>query len=159
MGLCSQIWALPLLIALEVIPKSVNHWARWAISTLLVGHPYVHAILVAITSRNAGTVRTRTVASALYNMCVQASSIISSNIYRDDDKPLYRRGNKVLIGLCCYNFALFVGAKLYYAAINRKREKVWSALSKEEKETYLETTSDKGNKRYVYAGGLDQSVC
>lgn len=114
---------------------------------MLVGHPYVHAILVAITSRNAGTVRTRTVASALYNMCVQAGSIISQNIYRDDDKPLYRRGNKVLIAICCWNYAVFIGAKLYYVWVNGKREKVWDSMSKEEKEAYLETTKEKGNKR------------
>ena len=79
-GLVSQIWALPLLIALETIPNKTGHWSRWTLSTLLVGAPYVHAILVAITSRNAGSVRTRTVASALYNMCVQASSVIGSNV-------------------------------------------------------------------------------
>ncbi|KAF2190867.1 MFS general substrate transporter [Zopfia rhizophila CBS 207.26] len=146
-SLFSQIWAMPLLIALVVIPGATSHWAKWVISTLMVGHPYMHAILVAITSRNAGTVRTRTVASALYNMCVQASSIISQNIYRDDDKPLYRRGNRVLIGICAYNFALFIVAKLYYLSINRKREKIWDAMSKDEKERYLNTTTDKGNKR------------
>jgi len=81
LGMLSQFWPLPCLIALEVIPANTSAWARWALSTLLVGHPYIHAILVAITSRNAGTVRTRTVASALYNMTVQAGSIISSNIY------------------------------------------------------------------------------
>jgi hypothetical protein len=107
----------------------------------------VHAILVAITSRNAGAVRTRTVASALYNMCVQASSIIAQNIYREDDKPLYRRGNKVLIGICAYNFVAFIGAKLYYVYINKKREAVWSLMDKEQREAYLETTTDKGNKR------------
>jgi hypothetical protein len=115
----------------------------------MVGHPYIHAILVAITSRNAGTVRTRTVASALYNMCVQASSIISSNIYRDEDKPLYRKGNKILIAICCYNFALFVGAKVYYVRVNRRREDIWSRMGKDERETYLETTTDVGNKRQV----------
>ena len=35
-----------------------------------------------MTSRNAGSVRTRTVGSALYNMSVQASNIISSNVSR-----------------------------------------------------------------------------
>jgi hypothetical protein len=113
----------------------------------MVGHPYIHAILVAITSRNAGAVRTRTVASALYNMCVQASSIIAQNIYREDDKPMYRRGNKVLIGVCAYNFVAFIGAKLYYVYINKKREEIWIQMDKQERERYLETTSDKGNKR------------
>jgi len=122
-GLMSQVWALPLLIALEVLPTKASHWARYVLSILLVGNPYVHAILVAITSRNAGTVRTRTVASAFYNMCVQASSIIGSNIYREKDKPLYRTGNKVLIGICVYNFVLFIGAKLFYVHVNRQREK------------------------------------
>ena len=79
-GLVSQIWALPILIALETITGSTGAWAKWALSTLLVGSPYVHAIIVAITSRNAGSVRTRTVASALYNMTVQASSVIGSNV-------------------------------------------------------------------------------
>lgn len=79
-GLVSQIWALPLLVALELIPSATSHWVKYALSVLLFGSPYVHAILVAITSRNAGTVRTRTVASALYNMCVQASSIIGTNV-------------------------------------------------------------------------------
>lgn len=35
---------------------------------------------VAITSRNSGTVRTRTVGSSLYNMAVQTSNIISSQV-------------------------------------------------------------------------------
>jgi len=146
-GLASQIWALPLLIALEKIPGNTSPWAKWTLSTLMVGHPYVHAILVAITSRNAGAVRTRTVASALYNMCVQSGSIIAQNIYREDDKPLYRRGNKILIGVCAYNFTAFIGAKLYYVYVNKKREETWSRMDKQERERYLETTSDKGNKR------------
>ncbi|CAO2650866.1 Nn.00g091630.m01.CDS01 [Neocucurbitaria sp. VM-36] len=146
-GLLSQVWALPLLIALEFLSSHASPWSRWILSTLLVGHPYVHAILVAITSRNAGAVRTRTVASAMYNICVQASSIISQNIYRDDDKPLYRRGNKVLIGICAYNFAVFIGAKIYYVTVNKRRHALWNSMSQYEKETYLETTKDRGNKR------------
>lgn len=128
-GLISQLWALPLLIALELIPSATSAWAKYVLCILLVGSPYVHAILVAITSRNAGTVRTRTVASALYNMCVQASSIIGSNIYRDEDKPMYRKGNKILLGICAYNFVLFIGAKLFYVYINKKRDETWNAVS------------------------------
>lgn len=164
-GLMSQLWALPLLLAFENVTTTTAPWIKWALSTLLVGHPYVHAINVAITSRNAGSVRTRTIASALYNMCVQASSVVGSNvrifvlisfflhfpplarldyvvskplfkyfnfsqqrefnmkifsqIYRDEDKPLYRKGNRILIGICCYNIFLFIGAKVFYAMKNR----------------------------------------
>ena len=87
-GLVSQIWCFPILIALETISKKTGPWPKWALSTLLVGNPYVHAILVAITSRNAGSVRTRTVASALYNMCVQASSVIGSNVRASSFYPV-----------------------------------------------------------------------
>jgi len=79
-GLISQIWCLPLLIASELLPGDASRWVKFTLATLLVGAPYVHAINVAITSRNAGSVRTRTVASALYNMFVQTSNIIGSNV-------------------------------------------------------------------------------
>ena len=60
----------------------------------------------------------------------------STQIYRDDDKPLYRRyvtaapplflcqlisavrGNKVLIAFCVYNAALYIGAKVFYVRVN-----------------------------------------
>lgn len=79
-GVGSMLWCLPLLIALEVLPADANPWGRWIIIVLLVGAPYVHAAIVAVTSRNAGSVRTRTVATALYNMMVQVSNIIANNV-------------------------------------------------------------------------------
>jgi len=80
LGVVAEGWALVLLIALECLPGDASAWVRWVLVTLLIGMPYVHAILVAITSRNAGTVRTRTVATALYNMMVQVSNIIGNNV-------------------------------------------------------------------------------
>ena len=76
----SQIFVLPLLIALETLPKDRSPWATWILSVLIYAMPYVHPVLVAITSRNAGSVRTRTVASALYNMTVQASNIYGAQV-------------------------------------------------------------------------------
>ncbi|PGH16708.1 hypothetical protein AJ79_01581 [Helicocarpus griseus UAMH5409] len=147
LGVINQTWSLAMVIALVLISPDESPWARWVINTLLIGAPYIHPIIVAITSRNAGSVRTRTVASAMYNMCVQASSIIASNVYREDDKPLYRRGNKALIGVACLNIVLFIATKLYYVQRNKSRERIWNAMTTEEKETYLATTTDKGNKR------------
>jgi hypothetical protein len=135
---------------LEVLPADTNKWVKYTLGILLVGAPYVHAIQVAITSRNAGSVRTRTVASALYNMTVQASNVIASQIYRTDDAPLYRTGNKVLIGIVAYNIALYICTKLFYVWRNNVRDKRWRAMSQEERETYLATTTDKGNKRLTF---------
>lgn len=80
LGVGVEIWCLVLLIALETLPERSMPWPRWAILTLLVGAPSVHPVVVALTSRNAGSVRTRTVASALYNMSVQVSSIAGANV-------------------------------------------------------------------------------
>uniref|UniRef100_A0A093VJ02 Putative transporter n=1 Tax=Talaromyces marneffei PM1 TaxID=1077442 RepID=A0A093VJ02_TALMA len=99
LGAFAEIWNLIFLIALEVLPANKSTWSRYVLLILLIGSPYMHAVIVAMTSRNSGSVRTRTIASAVYNMTVQASGIIGTNIYRSDDAPLYLRGNKVLIGI------------------------------------------------------------
>ncbi|KAL1961791.1 hypothetical protein VTN77DRAFT_1041 [Rasamsonia byssochlamydoides] len=147
LGAMAEVWNLVLLIALEVLPADASPWARWTILILLIGSPYMHAAIVAMTSRNAGSVRTRTVASALYNMTVQASNIIANNVYRNNDKPLYRTGNKVLIGLAAYSFVLFIAAKFYYDWKNKTRAAKWNAMTTEERDAYLAANNDSGNKR------------
>lgn len=80
-------------------------------------------------------------------MTVQASNIIGINIYRTDDAPYYHRGNTVLIAIAVYNIFVMVGTKLFYVRTNKKRAAQWDAMSKEEKDHYLTTTKDRGNKR------------
>lgn len=146
-GVYNALWLFPLLFVLRFMDLERNPWGKFVITTLIVGHIYVHAILVALTSRNAGSVRTRTVGSALYNMCVQASSIIGSNIYRTDDKPRYVRGNTILLVLNGFALLAFVGAIYYYKWRNATREAIWSRMTDEERKEYLKTTKDEGNKR------------
>lgn len=76
----SQVYMLPVLIAMVVLPISRSAWVTWVLCVLLYAQPYVHAIFVGLTSRNAGSVRLRTVATALYNMSVQLSNIIGTNV-------------------------------------------------------------------------------
>lgn len=83
-------------------------------------------------------------------MTVQASNVIASQIYRADDAPLYKTGNKVLIAITAYNMVLFVGAKLFYMWRNTIRDKRWTSMSQEERETYLATTTDTGNKLLTF---------
>ena len=143
----SQIWILPFLAALIAIPTAASPWIRYALMTGLLSYPYCHAILVAWNAANSNAVRTRAVSAALYNMTVQSGNIIATQIYRDDDKPLYRRGNKVLLGICAANIALFYLAKLFYIWRNKVRDNKWNAMTKEEQDNYILTTKDEGPKR------------
>ncbi|KAG9095007.1 hypothetical protein FRC07_011165, partial [Ceratobasidium sp. 392] len=144
-----QLWALPLLITLYTFNRNTSQWAYFAVVTLVTGFPYIHPIQVAWASRNSYSVRTRTVSAAVYNIrnIWLTSSGTKANIYRADDKPLYKRGNRVLIGICSMNIVLYGLIFLFYRAINKRRDKIWNAWTKEEQARYLETTTDKGNKR------------
>ncbi|KAJ5765886.1 hypothetical protein N7520_005445 [Penicillium odoratum] len=146
-GAAVEVWNLVLLIALEVLPEKKLPWPRFAILTLLVGSPSIHPVIVALTSRNAGSVRTRTVATALYNMSVQISSIAGANVYRTHDAPYYKHGNKVLIALAVVSLFLFIGSKFYYDWCNKRNAAKWDAMTSEQREDYLRETPIMTNKR------------
>lgn len=130
-----------------VVPNFTN-WEYFGIATAFLSYPWVHAIQVSWVSTISGTVRTRTVASALYNMSIQLSSIIGSNVYQASDAPRYYTANKALLGLVVFNMVIvYPGTWLYYTTINKKRDKVWDAMTSEQKSEYLRTTKDEGNKR------------
>jgi hypothetical protein len=80
-------------------------------------------------------------------MFLHAGVITSSNIYRADDAPLYRRGNSILIAIACLNLALYALAKIYYTWRNRSKDIKWQALTPEEKLVYLSEHKDLGNKK------------
>lgn len=89
-GLLAQLWALPFLVFLYVVDiNAINRWTAFAIMTVLLSYPSVHAIQVGWNSRNSNSVRSRTVSAALYNMAVQTSGIIASNIYREGRKSIF----------------------------------------------------------------------
>jgi len=45
--------------------------------------------------------------------------LMISQIYRDDDKPLYYRGNTALVCIAIYNIVLMVAAKTFYVRTNK----------------------------------------
>jgi hypothetical protein len=147
MGVLTQLWALPLLIVELVAVDRISAWSQYAVTLFLVAMPLMQAAHVGWASRNSNTVRTRAVSAALYNIMIQLSGIASSNIYREDDKPLYHRGNKQLIAINVACMAANVFAKLYYTYRNKSKTTKWNAMTKHEQEVYLATTTDKGNKR------------
>nr|UWK20152.1 major facilitator superfamily transporter (MSF) [Trichoderma cf. fertile] len=143
----SNIWIFPWLIALVTLKADASPWVRYALLTGLLSYPYCHAIVVSWNAKNSNAVRTRAVSAALYNMFVQSGNIISSNIYRDDDQPLYRRGNKILLAINCFNIVLFYLVKAFYIWRNKVRDRQWNAMTKEEQEDYSLNTKDEGMKR------------
>ncbi|KAF5541788.1 nicotinamide mononucleotide permease [Fusarium phyllophilum] len=166
LGLAVQIWKLPFMIYLYVVDMStVNRWVSFAVLTLLLGSPtgeltlpltYIlptniifqaHPIQVSWNSRNSNTVRLRTVSAAVYNMSVQSAGIIASNVYRKDDAPRYREGNKNLLAIIALNVTLYLLTRTYYIWRNKSRDKIWDGMDDEQKKHYLDTTKDEGNKR------------
>ncbi|KAM5353492.1 hypothetical protein ACJ41O_000142 [Fusarium nematophilum] len=146
-GVFTQLWYLPNLIAMSVLPGDASPWAQYAIVTALLSYPSPHAMHVGWASRNSNSVRTRAVSAAMYNMMVQLARVIYSNIYREDDRPEYRRGNRQLVAICCMNICIYLLAKLFYIWCNKKREKEWTAMTEEERMHYLNTTKDKGSSK------------
>lgn len=142
----ANLWMLPFFIALVAIPEP-SHWLRYGLMTGILSYPYCHAIVAGWNAKNSNSVRTRAVSAALYNMTVQTGNIVGVNIYRDDDKPLYRRGNKILLAICCFNIVLFYSVKAFYIWRNKLRDARWNAMTKEEQEDYILNTTDEGMKR------------
>lgn len=129
-------------------PNARHAHLSQGLATALLSYPYTHPIQVGWCSRNSGAVASRTVNASLYNMFVQLSSVIAANVYRADDAPRYRRGNRVLISIACVNLlVLYPGTKAYYVWRNRRRDAVWGAMTPEEQANYLATTKDVGNRR------------
>jgi hypothetical protein len=205
--LVSQIWMLPLVLALELLPAKASPWVWYSVTILLVGYPYIHAILGASSllrvcrvwsgrvtdmCRQSQLPRAMPAPSAPAQSAVRCTTCVCKlatssrptyvpppfplcpsptlvylipsfffpqpltrqdthpppfQIYNAPDAPLYRTGNKVLLGLVAWNFVLIISIRYYYKWRNSQRDKVWNSLVQEERDNYLATTKDQGSKR------------
>lgn len=146
--LIAPLVLIPFLAILNWWPGSmVLPWPTWFLVTMVLATPYIHAICVAWVSRNSNSIRSRTVCSAIYNMITQCGSIFASNLYREDDMPLYRRGNAHLFYLALLVVPLLLAVKMYYVWRNKQKESAWNDMTPEAREYYVKYTTDEGNKR------------
>ncbi|KAI1857493.1 hypothetical protein JX265_011228 [Neoarthrinium moseri] len=147
-AILQPLWTLPCILALRFWEGTFeNAWGTYTTLMVLLSYPYCHAILVGWCSKNSNTVGTRTVSAALYNMSVQTGSVFASYIYREDDKPHYRRGNSTLLLVNLASVLVFLLTKLYYVYRNRQREWQWRALSEEQRAEYRRNTMVQGSRR------------
>lgn len=80
-------------------------------------------------------------------MCVQLGSVVSAYIYVDEDAPLYHRGNFNLFIINVLSIVLFLLTKVYYIWRNKQRDKLWNALTEDEKKAYTANTKVQGSAR------------
>ncbi|KAI1333321.1 MFS general substrate transporter [Xylariaceae sp. FL0255] len=141
-------WTLPCIIALRWWPGSyTDRYGTYALVTVLLSYPYCHAILVAWVSKNSNNVGSRGVSSALYNMGVQLGTIIANFIYENNDKPLYHKGNEVLLAINLLAIVMWVATKFYYIWRNKQKDAVWNAMTPEEQGDYIKNTKTVGSRR------------
>lgn len=67
--------------------------------------------------------------------------------YRQDDKPLYKRGNRNLIIVNVLSLLLFVFTKFYYVYRNKQRDREWAKMTPEEQVAYTRNTEITGSRR------------
>lgn len=146
----NALWVVATLIPLRYWPGSgqpEHAWGTFAILTVLLGHPPLTALSTSWCSANSNSVKTRAVSAAVVNMFSQSDSIVGANIYRMDDAPLYHRGNTQLIGIAFGGFGIAALSRFYYQFRNKQKDKKWQKMSEKERQDYITTTTDEGNKR------------
>lgn len=149
-AMLQPLWTLPCILALRFwsgANKAKDAWPTYALMTILLSYPYCHAIVVGWCSRNSNNVATRSMSAVFYSMCVQLGSVAANTIYREDDKPKYHRGNTNLIIINLLVIVLFLGAKAYYVLVNKRRDRIWTAMTVEEQVRYTIETKTSGSKR------------
>ncbi|ODQ80437.1 hypothetical protein BABINDRAFT_161375 [Babjeviella inositovora NRRL Y-12698] len=147
-SLCQPIYTVPLLGVLCWWQGAMhNKWATYAVTSLILGNPYIHAVCVGWCSTNSNSVKSRTISASLYNIFCQLGGILSANIYRTSDLPLYKRGNKVLFAIAFILVPILLGTRQYYVWRNKQRDTIWDAMTEDERKSYIEDNKDLGNKR------------
>ncbi|EGV66725.1 MFS general substrate transporter [Yamadazyma tenuis ATCC 10573] len=149
-SLLPQIWLLIFIIIEYTSVEKLSPWSQYAIEFFVLSTPSAQAIIVSWCSRVSYSVRARAISAPMSNIGIQLAGIIGNNIYRADDAPYYKRGNRVLIGIAAMNIVLFILTKLYYIWRNKTKREKWNSFTEEEKEDYLAKHHDDGNKRLDY---------
>ena len=141
-------WVLVCLIPFLAWPGFMkDQWGTYALLTMLLAHAPSWPISITWCLSNSNSVRNRTVLVAVVNIFSQIAGIISANIYRKDDAPMYRRGNKQLIAIAAAAFVWCLLARVWFGWRNHWKQKKWNAMTPEEQDDYMMNTTDEGNKR------------
>ncbi|THV97644.1 putative MFS transporter [Aureobasidium pullulans] len=142
---------IPLFAALLILPPHGYSWVRFAIITLIIGSPSSHPIMASWISVNSFDPKKRGITIALFGTFHEIGSIAAAQIYRDDDKPYYYTGNKVLISICAVSIVGLLIHREVLKHINRKKQRAWESLSEVEQREYSKNQEHSiGNKSLTF---------
>ncbi|THX98258.1 putative MFS transporter [Aureobasidium pullulans] len=142
---------IPLFAALLILPPHGYSWVRFAIITLIIGSPSSHPIMASWISVNSFDPKKRGITIALFGTFHEIGSIAAAQIYRDDDKPYYYTGNKVLISICALSIVGLLIHRAVLKHINCKKRKAWESLSEVERREYSKNQEHNiGNKSLTF---------
>ncbi|THY47242.1 putative MFS transporter [Aureobasidium pullulans] len=142
---------IPLFAALLILPPHGYSWVRFAIITLIIGSPSSHPIMASWISVNSFDPKKRGITIALFGTFHEIGSIAAAQIYRDDDKPYYYTGNKVLISICAVSIVGLLIHREVLKHINRKKQRAWESLSEVEQREYSKNQEHSiGNKSLAF---------
>ncbi len=68
-------------------------------------------------------------------------------MYHTSDQPYYHKGNHQLLYITCGNIVIWLLTKVYFISRNKYKDRKWGAMTPEERDHYLATTTDQGNRR------------
>ncbi|KAI4724383.1 putative MFS transporter [Aureobasidium sp. EXF-10728] len=143
---------IPLFMTLLLLPSHGYAWARFAISTLIIGTPSSQPIMVSWISCNSFDPKKRGIAVALFGTIQELGSAAAAQIYREQDKPYYYTGNKVLISICAATLVVILTHRGVLRYLNRKKRKAWDDMSEAEQRDYDRTHGHCiGNKSLTFA--------
>lgn len=101
-------------------------------------------------TENTAGVGKRTVASGLIIGAANIYALWSSQIYRSDDSPLFRRGNDINIAFCAAAVVIWLLLKWQYVHANRKRAERTRALSEEERREVEARMEEDGSRGLLF---------
>ncbi|CAD0113693.1 unnamed protein product, partial [Aureobasidium uvarum] len=143
---------IPLFMTLLLLPSHGYAWARFAISTLIIGAPSAHPLMVSWISCNSFDPKKRGIAVALFGTIQELGSAVAAQIYREQDKPYYYTGNKVLISICAAAIVVILTHRGVLRYLNRKKRRAWEDMSEVEQRDYDRTKGHRiGNKTLTFA--------
>ncbi|KAI9013496.1 major facilitator superfamily domain-containing protein [Hyaloraphidium curvatum] len=131
-----------------VVPASTSRAGAYVASIITVGFflPW-HAVNASWQAANVAPAGKRAIIFSMYIISVNIAGALGVWLYRDDDRPLFRRALSTSIAIVAVAFIIVVLRRFQLVYLNKLRDRKWSALSQDEKEEYSKGEARKKGDR------------